>query len=106
MVLLHSSELGSLVVDLNGKEEVAHVALEEADAELPKIAGNLSPRLIVRQERSRESSVRALNIDQLEAVERDVKQARGKGMRTRFPSDRQFRSVTSSHNSFQVLSHD
>ncbi|XP_071918841.1 uncharacterized protein [Coffea arabica] len=100
LILLHNSELGSLVVDLSGREEVPHDSQGD-NIGLSPVAGNLSPRLVVRQERVGESVVVALNIDQSQAVERDAKQARGKGVRARIPSDRQLRSATSSHNSFQ-----
>ncbi|XP_027098892.2 uncharacterized protein [Coffea arabica] len=102
LILLHNSELGSLVVDLSGREEVPHDSQGDVDIGLSPVAGNLSPRLVVRQERVGESAVVALNIDQSQAVERDAKQARGKGVRARIPSDRQLRSATSSHNSFQA----
>ncbi|XP_027151938.1 uncharacterized protein LOC113751992 [Coffea eugenioides] len=102
LILLYNSELGSLVVDLSGREEVPHDSQGDVDIGLSPVAGNLSPRLVVRQERVGESAVVALNIDQSQAVERDAKQARGKGVRARIPSDRQLRSATSSHNSFQA----
>ena len=105
LILLHNSELGSLVVDLSGREEVPHDEQGDIDIELSTVAGNLSPRLVDRQQRVGESAVVALNIDQSQAVERESKQARGKGVRARIPSDRQLRSATSSHNPFQVLSH-
>lgn len=91
---------------LNGEEFGLDGVHEEVGVELPIVTGNLSPRMAVRQEKLLESPVMALNIDQSVAVDQGFKQARGKDVRARFPSDRQLQTVTSSHNSFQVLSHD
>ena len=74
--------------------------LFKIEAGLSNIVGNLSSRMVVQQARVMESSVSVLNIDQSVVTARDFKQARGKGVRAHFPSDRQLRYATSSHNSF------
>ena len=66
---LNSNELESLAVELNGKEDAVHGAHGEANIELPNVLGNFSPRLVVEQEKSLESPVMALNIDQSVAIE-------------------------------------
>ena len=78
--------------------------IAEIYVELPPMAGNLSPRMTVRQEGVAEASVQALNIDTVTKGVEGFKPGRGKGVRARIPSDRQLRSATSSYNSFQVLS--
>ena len=89
------------------EEEIeAHGEQNCVAAELPSIAGNLSPRVMGRQEQPLESLVVKLNVDQSVAVEHGFRQTRRRGVRARLPSDRQLRSATSSQNSFQVLSHD
>ena len=80
--------------------------IAEVYVELPIAAGSLSPRMVVRQDNVMESSVQALNIDQVTNGVQGIKQGRGKGGRVRIPSDRQLRSATPTYNSFQVLPHD
>ena len=94
----HGTALESLYVDLPEVEDVAsrHHGVDEVD--LPIIARNLFPRLVVPRERLLESSIHILNIDQSVVAACDL--TRGKGVRACFLSDRQLRSATSSQNSF------
>ncbi|XP_071929043.1 uncharacterized protein [Coffea arabica] len=96
-----TTELETLYVDLCGVEEEDSKSDAVDEVALPTTAGNLSPRLVVTSERSVEPSINTLNIDQSVAMERDCRQEKVKGVRAYFPSDRQLRSATSSHNSFQ-----
>nr|XP_027108979.1 uncharacterized protein LOC113728817 [Coffea arabica] len=98
-----TTELETLYVDLCGVEEEDSKSDAVDEAALPTTAGNLSPRLVETSERSVEPSINTLNIDQSIAMERDCRQEKVKGVRAYFPSDRQLRSTTSSHNSFQFV---
>ncbi|XP_071921792.1 uncharacterized protein [Coffea arabica] len=100
--LLHDRDLESMGATLNVEEALAHGEQNCGEIELPTTAGNLSPRLLGSQELPLESLVVQLNVDQSVAVEHGFRQARGKGVRARLPSDRQLQSATSSQNSFQA----
>ena len=95
----HASQLDR--VDGTEEGEIAEVYVE-----LPLVAGNLSPRMIVRQEDIAEPSVQALNIDTVTNGVQGIRKGQGKCVRARFPSDRQLRSATPTYNSFQVLPYD
>lgn len=106
---MNHSGLESSTADLSlhdGKDAGLDKRCEGVELELPLVAGNLSPKMVVSQKNSLDYPVMALNIDQSVVIERGFKQARGKGVQARFPSDKQIRSATSFHNSFQILSHD
>ena len=79
---------------------------EGREVELPQVARNLSPRLVVVRESNLTNTLMGLNIDSLDGNEKSVRKAKGKGLRARFQSDRQFRSSTSINSSFQVLRDD
>ena len=105
-LLAVKKDLQHLYVELHGVEDVSSTQHGENLPSSTNIAGNLSPRIGVPQEKMQESSMHALNIDQSEELHCDFQQMRKKGVRAPFPSDRQLRSNISSKNSFQVLSHD
>ena len=91
---------------LDGEDGGEEGEIAEGAVELPIMVGNLSPRMLVRHERIVESSVQALSIVHANNDVQNIQQVRGKGVRVRFPSDRQLRSTTSTYNSFQVLPYD
>nr|XP_027103170.1 uncharacterized protein LOC113724469 [Coffea arabica] len=91
--MAESNALENIYVDLRGVEDdVASIH--------HGVAGNLSPRLVVLPQKLLESSRPSLNIDQSQMADREFRQMQGKGVRARFPSNRQLRSETSSKNSF------
>ena len=97
--MAESNALENIYVDLRGVEDdVASIH--------HGVAGNLSPRLVVLPQKLLEFSRPSLNIDQSQMADREFRQMQGKGVRARFPFDRQLRSETSSKNSFHALSHD
>ena len=95
-----TTELNNIYVELRGDEPKNSTSITAHEVVLPTNAGNLSPRMVVPRDKSLDSSVHPLNIDQSVAVERNCRQARGKGVRVNVPTDRQLRSTTSHQNSF------
>lgn len=94
-------DIGHVNVADEGADADAHIVVE-----LPGVAGNLSPRMGMTMERVQGSMLLELNIDQSAVLEQGVNKSKMKGIRVRFPSDRQLHSTTFSHNSFSSLSHD
>ena len=94
----------------SGFKELVSVELGSPAAshekELPWATRNLSPRLSRSHGPAMDLSLLELNIDQATELEQGFTQVKVKGMRAKFPSDRQLRSSTSSQNSFNALTHD
>ena len=78
----------------------------EEDVELSRVGGNLSPRVGRLPGHTTAPSLIALNVDQAMEIAEGFTQVKTKGIRAKFPSDRQLYSSTSSHNSFNVLDRD
>ena len=87
-LLAVKKDLQHLYVELHGVEDVSSTQHGENLPSSTNIAGNLSPRIGVPQEKMQESSMHALNIDQSEELHCDFRQMRKKGVRAPSPSDR------------------
>ena len=79
---------------------------DEREFDLPHVAGNLSPRLVVVLELTLNTTSMELNIDSLDDNRKRGRKAKGNGLRAQIQSDRQLRSSTNINNSFQVLHND
>ena len=74
--------------------------------DLPKDAGNLSPRMVIVPEPSSASLIVGLNIEHPGAAGKGHKTTTGRGARVLIPSDRQLRSATNAQTSLHYLHHD
>ncbi|XP_027060834.1 uncharacterized protein [Coffea arabica] len=121
--LLHGKEalqdlrlVDSICIELSGDGRTRDVmvaedessSMEESDdsaegsgMELPQVAGNLSPRFVFRRETSPNTSLVELNVDPLVEEVKSGKRRKGKGLRARFKSDRQLRSLNTNISSSQ-----
>ncbi|XP_071928030.1 uncharacterized protein [Coffea arabica] len=74
-----TTDLNNIYVELRGVEPENSTSITAHEVVLSTNAGNLSPRMVVPRDKSLDSSVHPLNIDQSVAVEKNCRQARGKG---------------------------